>query len=235
MFKAALFLYGKEYTLLSLDYEILKKADINGRPATRALGGMLATSFASTKNDTALYEAMFSKTQLIKGYIRVYKRNGLQKSFDIEFANATVVYLKEHFNAESSIPLIMYLVISPQIQRIRDTIFELPANPSNPFTKKAKPIEREALDDDLIIIASHFEDLEGNVIEEIYNGKIVLVIETQNGSGKKAHVDLSNKEHGFVYQGKRLEDDRLLNLSLTGDLTRIELEAIDQHLKDTAL
>ncbi|NER18674.1 type VI secretion system tube protein TssD [Spongiivirga citrea] len=132
-FKATLRIFEKEYPLLDLDYGLKQQTDTNYRPISRASDGKLYLKFASTKDDTALYDAMFSPTQMVKGSIRVYKRDGFSKSFDIEFANAYIIHLQEDYNADSEQPLSMQLIISPQIQRIRNTIFELPANPSNPF------------------------------------------------------------------------------------------------------
>ena len=36
-------------------------------------GGKLDIKFASTRDDSIFYDAMFSETMMIKGYIRVYR------------------------------------------------------------------------------------------------------------------------------------------------------------------
>ena len=227
-FKATLFILDKEYPLLDAMYSLRQYVDHTGRPKGRVFDGKLNLQFSSTKDDTILYDAMFSPTLMIKGYIRIYKRDGMSRNFDIEFANAYVIHLKEHFNSKSNQPLQIHLTISPQIQKIRGSIFELSANPSNPFTENVPITERET-SRDLEIILSHFEDENKQEIQELFNGRVFLVIKTKNGSGKSTDIDLSNKEHDFIYKGKLLENDRLLDFALSGDLTKIELTVIDQQ------
>ncbi len=229
-FKATLKIFTQTYTALDLSYNVDQQTDHNGRPTRRALGGMIHLKVESTKDDAGLYEAMFSPTQSVQGSIRVYKRDGFSKSFDIEFVNAYVVGLNEHYNAISNQPLHMDLAISAQILRIRNTVFELPANPSNPFEGMDAPVtERETNDNEPELGDYYITDLEENRIEEVVPGdKILLNVLTKNLKGESLTLSLENPTADYKYNGQLLENDTLSDYSVKYDHEKIELEVITQ-------
>ncbi|NER18522.1 type VI secretion system tube protein TssD [Spongiivirga citrea] len=233
-FKATLNIFTQAYSVLDLSYNINQQTDHNGRPTRRALGGMIHLKVESTKDDAGLYEAMFSPTQSVQGSIRVYKRDGFSKSFDIEFANAYVVGLNEHYNAVSNQPLHMDLTISAQILRIRNTVFELPANPSNPFVGADAPItERETSDDDPELVDYYITDLEDNKLEEAVPGdKILLNVLTKNLKGETLTLNLEDPTADYKYKGDLLENDTLSDYKINYDHEKIELEVIIQGLEE---
>lgn len=48
--------------------------------------------------------------------------------------------------------------------------------------------------------------------------------------GKTISLDLSDKKADFLYQGKRLPDDLLVNYTINDDIERIPLQVIpEQH------
>ncbi|MFP2996461.1 type VI secretion system tube protein TssD [Spongiivirga sp. MCCC 1A20706] len=229
-FKATLHIFEKTYNALDLNYKINQQTDLNGRPTRRALGGTIHVKIESTKDDLGLYEAMFSPTQSVQGSIRVYKRDGFSKSFDIEFANAYVVGLNENYNAISNQPLHMDITISAQILRIRNTVFELPANPSNPFKEfKATITERETTNDEPELLDYYITDLEENKIDEAVPGdKILLNVLTKNLKGEVLTITLENPTADYKYKGQLLENDTLTDYSVKYDHEKIELEVITQ-------
>ena len=231
MFKATLFVLDKEYPLLDINYNLNQKADQTGRPIGRTFGGKLFVKFASTRDDAFFYEAMFSPNLMIEGKIRIFRRDGIQKAFDIEFANAFVVHLKEHFNGSSTQPCYMEVVISPLIQKIRDSIFELPTNPSNPFIQQAAPTVR---DDGKKLERYYLTDKEGNEIEDYENGQvIVLNIETKNYNGEKISINLNDKEHDFKLDGVTQRNDTIRDYVISKDHEKIELEVIPEQQEPT--
>ncbi|KAA1241585.1 type VI secretion system tube protein TssD [Aquimarina sp. RZ0] len=76
---------------------------------------------------------MFSPDQMVQGYIRVYRRDGMQKDFDIKFANTFVINANTRFNHDGTVNLLMDVEFSALIMKIRDSLYVSPANPSNPF------------------------------------------------------------------------------------------------------
>ncbi|KAA1243014.1 type VI secretion system tube protein TssD [Aquimarina sp. RZ0] len=169
-FKATLFIFDKEYPLLKLDYNLAKPVDYTGRPQGRTLGGKIYTTFAATKDDSGIYEAMFSPDQMVQGYIRVYKRDGMQKDFDIKFANTFVINANTRFNHDGTVNLLMDVEFSALIMKIRDSLYVSPANPSNPFVENnVTPTVRDEEDteekEDVIFTARLERD------ENTYNGE----------------------------------------------------------------
>ncbi|AXT50610.1 hypothetical protein D1818_07095 [Aquimarina sp. BL5] len=227
-FQAKLFINDEERNVLDSTFLYRQLIDTNGRPKTSIQGGKISVLIESTKNDELFYDWMFSTHTLYEGYVRFYKRDGYSKLFDFEFANCHCVHLEEKFNAEGNSPLKMELILSPGIQKVRGQIFEKNWNPSNPFEDATPVTEREERKD-LIIESAHFEDESGNKITELENGKAYLVINTKDGDGKTVDIDLSSREHDFKYNGQRLEDDILTDVSVVGDTTKVLLEIIDEQ------
>lgn len=108
-----------------------------------------------------------------------------------------------------------------------------PATVYEEHWRVTRPNEGNTLVDEteelLVIKSAYFEDEEGNKIDEKYFGKAILVLKTQNGTGKTTDIDLSSDEHDYKYQGQLLEDDILKYFSITSDTTRIPLEIIEQE------
>ncbi|WP_281989727.1 type VI secretion system tube protein TssD [Aquimarina aggregata] len=139
-FKAVLYIEDQERTLIDAELIYAQMADINGRPTQLPMGAPLVLNFASTARDELFYDYMFSPNRMCKGYIRFFKRDGMQKDFDIEFANAHIIGLKEHFSSTSKEPMSIALTISYGISRVKGIIHEKKWNPSNPFAKENTPI-----------------------------------------------------------------------------------------------
>jgi len=229
-FQAKLFINDEERNVLDSSFLYQQLIDSNGRPKTMIHGGGINLLVESTKNDELFYDWMFSTHTTYQGYIRFYKRDGYSKLFDFEFANCHCIHLEEKFNAEGNSPLKMELVLSPGIQKVRGQIFEKNWNPSNPFENAAPITEREEKEPEFL--GYHFEDKEGEVIEkdEIdVDDEIYLVIETQDAEGESVTIDLDDKSLDYEYQGKRLENDVIRNVIITGDQTKLKLKAVKQE------
>ena len=233
MFKADLFIFDTKYSILDFELTIEKDDDDTGLPVSNPYGGKMSITFASTRNDTDLLEAAMASRMMVQGYVRIYRRDGIQKFFDYEFANAYILFFKESYDATSKNPVTTKIIIAPGILKKEDWIFTNYWNPSNPFIAAAAPISSTD-DEELIFDSAHYEDENGQKIEELENGKVYLVINTQNGSGKLLDIDLSSREHDFKYKGKHLENDILRDISLKGDTTSVLLEVIDEENTETA-
>ncbi|SEK37761.1 hypothetical protein SAMN04487910_0382 [Aquimarina amphilecti] len=229
-FQAKLFINDEERNVIDSTFLYQQLMDSNGRPKTTIQDGKINVLIESTKNDELFYDWMFSTHTTYNGYVRFFKRDGFSKLFDFEFANCHCVHLEEKFNAEGNSPLKMELVLSPGIQRVRGQIFEKNWNPSNPFTNATPITEREEKEPEFL--GYHFEDKEGEVLEkdEIeVDDEIYLVIETQDAVGESITINLDDKSLDYEYQGNRLENDVIRNVSITGDQTRVKLKAIKQE------
>ncbi|WP_298542351.1 type VI secretion system tube protein TssD [uncultured Aquimarina sp.] len=229
-FVAKLFINDQERNVLDSTFLYRQLIDSNGRPKTSTQDGKITLLIESSKNDELFYDWMFSTHTMYNGYVRFYKRDGFSKLFDFEFANCHCIYLEEKFNAEGNDPLKMQLTLSPGIQKVRGQIFEKNWNPSNPFQNATPITEREEKEPEFL--GYHFEDKGGEVLEkdEInVDDEIYLVIETQDAEGERITIDLDDKSLDYEYQGTRLENDVIRNVSITGDQTRLKLKAIKQE------
>ena len=224
-FKATLFFGGQERTILNANQMYQRFADVNGRPTSEPIGTPLEFSIESTRNDSFFYQNMFSPTMKCEGEIVFYRRDGLSTLFKIEFANAQIIDLSEHFNAVGNQPLSMNIVIGWGIIKMRNIVYEQTWNPNNPFENAAAPtvINNEEPE----VIDCYYTDLEGNEDTELEIGtEVFLVVKTENMVGETTDFDLSNNKKDFEYNGKILEDDMLIDFTITSDLQKVKLKII---------
>lgn len=220
-FKAKLYIEGEERNLLDAELVYSQIADYNGRPTQVPVGKPLQLAFESTRNDELFYNYMFHPDRMCKGYIRFFKRDGLQKDFDIEFANAHVINLYERYTATGETPMFMHLTISYGISRVRGTIHEKRWNPSNPFVNEETAIQEE---EETSILDLFYENSDGEQISKLRKNKpVFLFIKTSGMVGKSIDLDLSDSDFNFEYNGELLEDDQLLGLEVTADTMKVEL------------
>ncbi len=230
-FKAKLCIEGEERNLLDAELVFSQLADYNGRPSQLPVGAPLNLTFESTRNDALFYSYMFHPDRMFKGYIRFFKRDGLQKYFDIEFANAHIIRLHERFSSTGETPMYIGLTISYGISRIRDVIHEKKWNPSNPFAINNNQVTEQEEELEPLLLDYHIEDLNNNKIEETIikeNQEIYLVINSQNTDGQVADIDLENKSIDFEYKGKWMKDDIISDIVLNDTLTKVKLKAVKQ-------
>ncbi len=228
MFKADLFIFDTKYSILDFELTIEKDNDDTGLPVSNPYGGKMSITFASTRNDTDLLEAAMASRMMVQGYVRIYRRDGIQKFFDYEFANAYILFFKESYDATSKNPVTTKIIIAPGILKKEDWIFTNYWNPSNPYLSAAAPIS--STDDEGEIIDSYFEDVKGNRIKKPRkNQEIYLIVKTEAMTGKSIDIDLSDSNIDFKYLEDILPDDQLLDHPVNSDLMRIPLTTIKQR------
>ncbi|WP_405266788.1 type VI secretion system tube protein TssD [Cellulophaga sp. Ld12] len=227
-FLAKLFINGEQRNVLNGNYVYHQLLDARGKPKAKVEGGQLNFVVESTGDDALFHLWMLDDYQMYDGYIRFFKRDGLSKLFDFEFANCYCVGLREQFSATGHDPLKMELTITPGIQRVRDVIFEKVWNPSNPFAEA--PVVSMS-ENEPEILGYHIEDLEGNVVErnEIeVDEEIVLVVESRNAVGKFFEINLDDQTLDYEHNGTKLKED-MFEVSITSDIERVPLKAILQE------
>ena len=229
MHKAELLIFDKIYPILDFELTLEKEADTTGLPVSNPFGGKMIITFASGKNDTDLIEAAMGSRMMVRGIVRMYRRDGIQKLFDYEFANAYLLLRKETFDATSKNPLTTKIIIAPGILKKEDWIFENYWNPSNPFLTAATPISSSD-DEELQIVDCYYTDLEGNEVAEPAVGEeVYLVVHSENGIGETTDIDLSNQTKDFMYNGEVLENDILKDYLINSDEDKIKLRVVAQQ------
>jgi len=122
-----------------------------------------------------------------------------------------------------------YIEISPAIMQDGGTnIFEKYWKVSD-LSNTAVPTVINEDEEEPNFISHHFENMQGVIIEqEEIDDKINLIIESINGNGRSITINLDDELLDYEYNGKRLENDILKNITVTGDFTTVELKAIKQ-------
>ena len=198
MHKAELFIFDKKYSILDFELTLEKEADTTGLPVSNPYGGKMTIKFASSKNDTDILEAAMASRMMVKGYVRMYRRDGTQKLFDYEFANAFILLFNETFDATSKNPVTIKVIIAPGILKKEDWIFANYWNPSNPFI--AAPVTvREADTPQITSLKWVNSDTEEQDISSIgYKGNASLLAVIENPEGSTAAITIE-KEDGTEF------------------------------------
>ncbi len=204
-FKATLFIFDKEYPLLQLDYSLNQSVDATGRPNSRVFGGKINVTANATKDDSGIEGAMISPTQKVEGKIVVYKRDGMQKNFEIKFANTYLSFLNYRFNHQSTENLLMDITFSALIMEIRNSIYESPANPNNPFTKETVPVTVRETPQTTItrIVWMNAEDQEEGIEEIGITQKASLLAEINNPEGSTVNITIEKEDGTEFENGKK--------------------------------
>lgn len=225
-FLAKLFINDEVRNIINANQVFSRYADVNGRPTSKPVGGRLEFSVESTGDDSFFYDTMFSPTAKCKGEIVFYKRDGLSVLFKMEFANAQILNLSEHFSAVGSTPLCMNLSIGWGIIKMRGLTHEETWNPFNPFLD----IEETVISNNEKEVTRYYiTDTNGDALERYKVGDIIVLnIETLNRIGDEVTINLEDKTHDFKYNGQVLKNDTIKNYIISGDSEKIELEVIQQ-------
>ena len=149
---------------------------------------------------------------------------GMSKSRIIELYDVHCVYFKNNFNAQDGEPMITLIHLTPAIMiddgyKVLDHYWKK----TDLSTGNVAPTVIKQ-DEELEIIDMYYEDKEGNKLQSLFYGDVTLVIKTKNGAGKKITLNLNDKNHDFIHEGKELENDLLENISITSDITRVKVK-----------
>ncbi len=204
-FKATLYIFEKEYPMLDLDYNLIQNTDHTGRPNSRVNGGKINVSIRATNDDSGIEAAMISPTQMVQGKIVVYKRDGMQKDFEIKFANTFISHTNFRFNHQDTNGLLIHITFSALIMEIRNTIYESPVNPNNPFTKEAVPVTVRETPQTTItrIVWMNAENQEEGIEEIGITQKASLFAEINNPEGSTVNITIEKEDGTEFENGKK--------------------------------
>lgn len=154
------------------------------------------------------------------------------KSMIVEFYDYYVLESRDSFNGVNAQPMTTYFKISFAIIVINGVVMDMKSWKVTDLMANANVTTTTIInEEEPNFISHHFENMQGVVIEqeEIEKGdEINLIIESVNGDGRSVTINLDDELLDYEYNGKRLENDILKNIILTGDVTTIKLKAIKQ-------
>lgn len=205
-----------------------------GRCGEVPMGGMLTLSFIAGHEDDRLQRWILHSPKgkfctLTESKVVFYKGSfDGTVLFEYHFNDSALVMWHESFCTHGEKPMTITLKISSAIHKIKGVTHIKPWQESWVKPKEQQPYtSAENSNQQLIIESAHFEDEQGNTIDETYLGKAILLIKTSNRKDEKLNIDLSDYPHDFMYRGKLLENDILNNVVITGDITKVPLEIVE--------
>ena len=122
-FKVKLELDGKTYNVLASKYELSQSRDRTGLPEGMPTGGEIHLRLEST-GEPDFFKWMRDNNETKDGKIIYYRRDAMSKLQELVFKKAFCVNFIEDFNANSTEPLQIELIISAQQLIIGGVSFE---------------------------------------------------------------------------------------------------------------
>ena len=122
-FKVKLELDGKTYNVLACKYELSQSRDRTGLPEGMPTGGEIYLRLEST-GEPDFFKWIRDNNETKDGKIIYYRRDAMSKLQELVFKKAFCVNFIEDFNANSTEPLQIELIISAQQLIIGGVSFE---------------------------------------------------------------------------------------------------------------
>ena len=216
--KARLFVDGEYYNIKSFKYGFVTGSNANGFSSgkTRQVG--LSCEIEAIRQE--LFEE-WAFEDFMKKYVEVHMEHtvqGMGKTRVLKCHDSFLLEFNTQFSSTSEEPMSFHLFMkSGAIEASWSTAAHVEKWSSIPEEGEVTVIE----ENELILDSVHYEDEHGEQITELENGKVYLVIKSQNGDGKLVDIDLTDREHDFKYNGQPLEEDILTEIPLRGDVTRV--------------
>jgi hypothetical protein len=110
-FKAKLKVAGKEYNVLSCDYDLHQEVDPTGRPSSITRGGKINVQIEGT-GETDLFEWMCNNFERKDGSVVFIKRDSDATLKELKFKEGYLINFKEDFTSTSANPLNVSFTIS---------------------------------------------------------------------------------------------------------------------------
>jgi hypothetical protein len=244
MLQAKLFVLNHEIPLLKTEMRYSRRIDYGKGIPSKVVGGKISVTFETLEDAHDLMhwitranggESMDEKSKMEEGKVCFYDKgfdNAPSRTY--EFNDAYLVNYREYFNSSSGHPMLTTLVISPAIQNYGVENIE-DWNVSH--LKPTEPMPHQPMEEVVVrpkIYDTYFEDMDGNRIKELAVGmEVHLVVASENVTGKTVNINLSDKDHDFVYNGEILEDDILADITISGDIHKEKLLIVADHTDDT--
>lgn len=226
-FLARLFINDRVINVQSSRIHFHQDKDIAGKPSGRVNGGLF-TLVLEMDGKTDLLHQMMAIEQMVSGSVRFYKRDGMSKMVDYEFEDTIIYRYKVHQTANGSNPALIEVSFSPAILRIGSILFTKPWKVTDVNAVEAEPTPVPTNNSNPRLLSTHYTDKNGKKVEQLYEDKLILVVESRDCIGEYVDIDLSDDNFDFKYKGQLLKEDILRDLKIKEDIQQIELEVILQ-------
>jgi hypothetical protein len=112
-----------ELNVLRCSFHFNQNIDVTGKAASRAMGGIIDLTLAST-NHPGLLEWMITTSQMKNGKITFVRYDTMSRLKMLEFENTLCVEYHETFDPAAEHPIILQLKLSAHTIRLEDTIYK---------------------------------------------------------------------------------------------------------------
>jgi hypothetical protein len=240
MIQSKLFVLKQEIELLWTEMTYERSAKPNGKPSSNVQGGLITVCFETTpKTDIilrwmtkdSLDDSLMELDKMEEGKVCFYA-NGYDypPSKTYNFKDAFLVDYQQIFDSSNSAPMQSMITISPAIQNYGADVIK-PWNVSYVPPSEEAPAQAEEKKEPRFL-GYHFENANGTVIGQNnikINDVIHLILETENAEGDTITLNLDDDDLDYKYNGKRLKNDVLRGVKVTGEITKIKLTAVAQQ------
>lgn len=111
-FKAKMIIGDHEYNILNFEYEMSQAIDRNGVPRAGVIGNLMILTLEATSRNSEITEWATDNHMKKNGRIEFYRRDGDAAGKRISFNDAYLIYHKDIFDANGSVPMKTILKIS---------------------------------------------------------------------------------------------------------------------------
>jgi hypothetical protein len=111
-FKAKLIIGENEYNVLNFEYEMSQAVDRNGVPRANVVGNLMILTLEATSRNSEITEWATDNNMRKNGRVEFYRRDGDAAGKKINFSDAYLIYHKDVFDANGSVPMKTILHIS---------------------------------------------------------------------------------------------------------------------------
>jgi len=111
----------KEYNILNFEYEMSQAIDRNGVPRASVIGNLMILTLEATSRNSEITEWATNNTMKKNGRIEFYRRDGDAAGKKISFSDAFLIYHKDVFDANGTVPMKTILHISGMNVTVDDT------------------------------------------------------------------------------------------------------------------
>lgn len=243
---AKLFIDRQERELIYTNINYHRNTWANGKPCTETMGGMVSVTFIPRGDEDDILRWMFADrmdNKNLDSWRAYYKLKKVEIVFyegdyngrilfKYKLEDCTCVYYQEGFSNLWGMETTIVLSAAIQYYKNNNTFlikgWRENWKPPQPYQT---PVE-EFKDTSPKFTGYYLENTKGERIKQEklnINQKVYLVIETNNAEGETATINLNNNNLDFEYNGKVLDNDILKGIKILGNITKIQLETVEQN------
>ncbi len=227
---AKLYLEDKEINILDFKFRFTRSTDEHGKPMGKPRGTLFEIIFETTSDQSFMtWSIATDMTKHVK--IVVSPVTAASKSRVIELYDVHCVHFKNNFNAQDGEPMTTLIHLTPAIM-IDDGYKVLDHYWKKTDLNAAAPATTVESEEDPVLVDVYYVDEDNKRLnkDKLQIGQqVYLVIESENGVGKKISMSLNDSSRDFEYQGKRLENDILRDVGITVNKQKFALKVVEQQ------